>query len=413
MRRKLTEEELQRILATAIPDPIAGRSTHKLDATIMYEVQSRAIMRHRLALQQKLRHAEIEEDKIQELEEKLRLRYQHARVQPGESVGLTVALGLGELQSQGKLNKFHTAGGLVISKGKGRDEATRFIDMISVTRTATFIHSLIPTQPQQSRGDARRYVGHRLVSLYLWQLKAKKTDDSWWTIRTLLYDTEPERNHLIFITLDPLQLEAKGITMEMVYERLCQFDVIMGPVAYHSFAYPSAHHHAISRLELFGLPGVKSVSFDYDETEKSFVVKVEGGALKQLMNIPLFDHKKTWSNDPRSILETFGVEATRFFLLQEMKDICGSIDIGHINLLVDFMLSTGSLRPIKRSAQKKSSAYGPLSRMSFEGIFGHLVEGALRGDIDECTGISASVFLGKYGQCGTGSVGLGLDLKQL
>lgn len=452
MRSALSEEEIKRIVSSVVPRTTEARSTNEIDALVVYEVQSRALDRARETLAKRLRGVEIgssravggpsRSSKINELESRLRERYLRARIQPGESIGLTVALGLGELQSQGKLNKFHTSGGLVMSSSD-RDETSRFADMISVTRAGNFTTTLFPLVSLKSISAARRYVAHRLVSLHLWQLMQRPTgvppkgqrptgvppkgqrsgrtegvkhgerEKAWWTLHTLLYDIEPNREGLIFVSLDRLQLEMKDISMQMVREKLAPFDPIYAPEAFCSFAYRQEHHGAISKLDFCGVPGVKSMSFSFDETLGSFIVKTEGGSLKHLMGVPLFDHSRTWSSDPRAILETFGVEATRFFLVDEMKSICGSIDHGHITLLVDFMLSNGSLRPIKRSTQKKSSAYGPLSRMSFEGIFGHLVEGALRGDVDECTGISSSVFLGKHGQCGTGSVGLGLDLDEI
>lgn len=114
-------------------------------------------------------------------------------------------------------------------------------------------------------------------------------------------------------------------------------------------------------------------------------------------------------NDIHAILKTYGVEAARATIIQEVNEVFKpfgiDVNMRHLSLVADFMTSGGSYRPmsILGMAQFCTSPFG---KMSFEQATRFISEAACHGEVDTLDGPSATVSLGKPAKTGTGCFGL-------
>ncbi|KAF8395746.1 hypothetical protein HHK36_019697 [Tetracentron sinense] len=110
------------------------------------------------------------------------------------------------------------------------------------------------------------------------------------------------------------------------------------------------------------------------------------------------------SNDIHAMLKTYGVEAARGTIINEVKRVFGlygiSVNIRHLTLIADFMTHSGGYRPMSRYGIADSTS--PFSKMSFETASRFIVEAAYHGEIDNLESPSARICLGLPVKMGTG-----------
>uniref|UniRef100_A0A0E0HTF3 DNA-directed RNA polymerase subunit n=1 Tax=Oryza nivara TaxID=4536 RepID=A0A0E0HTF3_ORYNI len=125
--------------------------------------------------------------------------------------------------------------------------------------------------------------------------------------------------------------------------------------------------------------------------------------------VDYLDINEVRSNDIHAMLNTYGVEAARATIIEEVKGVFGAygihVDMRHLNLIADFMTFDGGYRPMSRLGMGQFST-SPFGKMTFETATKFIVEAASHGESDTLDGPSASVCLGKPVKVGTGSFGL-------
>ena len=118
---------------------------------------------------------------------------------------------------------------------------------------------------------------------------------------------------------------------------------------------------------------------------------------------------KVKCNDIHAILKTYGVEAARATIIQEVEKVFKPfgivVDMRHLSLVADFMTSGGSYRPMNILGMAQFST-SPFGKMSFEQATRFISEAACYGEVDTLDGPSATVSLGKPAKTGTGCFGL-------
>lgn len=118
------------------------------------------------------------------------------------------------------------------------------------------------------------------------------------------------------------------------------------------------------------------------------------------------DVRKVVSNDIHAMLNTYGVEAARATILNEVKAVFGSygisVNIRHLTLIADYMTSAGGYRAMSRIGMANTST-SPIGKMSFETATRFIVEAALHGEVERLESPSARVALGLPIKMGTGA----------
>ncbi|KAL6873364.1 hypothetical protein ACP4OV_013446 [Aristida adscensionis] len=125
--------------------------------------------------------------------------------------------------------------------------------------------------------------------------------------------------------------------------------------------------------------------------------------------VQYLDINEVRSNDVHAILRTYGVEAARATIIQEVSGVFNAyginVDMRHLSMIADFMTFDGGYRPMSRLGMGQFST-SPFGKMTFETATKFIVEAATHGESDKLESPSACVCLGKPAKVGTGSFGL-------
>ncbi|CAK9780803.1 beta and beta-prime subunits of DNA dependent RNA-polymerase [Cutaneotrichosporon oleaginosum] len=133
----------------------------------------------------------------------------------------------------------------------------------------------------------------------------------------------------------------------------------------------------------------------------------EGSNIRGMWSLAdeLVDLDKIGSNDVYAILQTYGVEAARRTIINEMAGIFGVYGIGvdyrHLTVIADYMTHAGGYSPFNRTGISQKSS--PLLKASFETTVAFLSDATLHGDFDDLTSPAARIVLGKPSGSGTGA----------
>ncbi|WVO12596.1 hypothetical protein L204_100201 [Cryptococcus depauperatus] len=144
---------------------------------------------------------------------------------------------------------------------------------------------------------------------------------------------------------------------------------------------------------------------DKGEFTRSLVT--EGSNLRGMWALAdeLVDLYKLSSNDIYAILKTFGVEAARRAVIDEVSSVFGAygiaVDYRHLTIIADYMTHAGGYRPFNRTGISTKSS--PLLKASFETTVSFLSEATLHGDFDDLSSPAAKIVMGKPSGSGTGS----------
>ena len=147
-----------------------------------------------------------------------------------------------------------------------------------------------------------------------------------------------------------------------------------------------------------------------------WVLDTTGTNLLNVLGMDFIDNKRTYSNDVREIYNVLGIEAARQTLFNEITEVMefadAYINYHHLSLLCDRMTMTKDMVPIFRSGILNDNI-GPIAKATFEVHTEVLLDAARHADFDHMRGVSASVMCGQYGNYGTGSFSLVLDMNQM
>ncbi|GAA5871370.1 hypothetical protein JCM16303_000734 [Sporobolomyces ruberrimus] len=133
----------------------------------------------------------------------------------------------------------------------------------------------------------------------------------------------------------------------------------------------------------------------------------EGVNLRALWNFGhgVVDLNRLSTNDVGAILRTYGVEAARSSIINEMSAVFSVYGIGvdyrHLTVIADYMTSEGGYKPFNRTGLSNNSS--PFLKASFETTANFVAEAALLGDFDNMVGPSARIVVGRTPESGTGA----------
>jgi DNA-directed RNA polymerase II subunit RPB1 len=148
----------------------------------------------------------------------------------------------------------------------------------------------------------------------------------------------------------------------------------------------------------------------------TWVLDTTGSNLLEALALDYIDPSRTYSNDIREVFDVLGIEAARQMIYNEMSEVMEFssvyINYHHLSLLADRMTCNHNMVPIFRSGLLSDNV-GPVAKATFEVHTEVLLDAARHGDFDHMRGVSASVMCGQYGNYGTGSFGLVLDMPEM
>jgi DNA-directed RNA polymerase I subunit RPA1 len=143
--------------------------------------------------------------------------------------------------------------------------------------------------------------------------------------------------------------------------------------------------------------------------------QIEGFNFHSLQKInesfDILDFKTITTNNVHHMVEYYGIEAAREFIVQEVKNVFAmygmEVNERHIGLIADFMTYRGEYHPCNRHSYNFRPS--PFHKLSFEQACVTTVKSASRGECDPLVSPSSRLAFGQTMKLGTGS----FDLKQL
>jgi DNA-directed RNA polymerase subunit A" len=351
------------------------------------------------AIQTGLNGVEVSAEQLNEIVSQVSSDYQHSRVEPCEAVGVVAAQSIGEPGTQMTMRTFHYAGVAEINVTLGLPRLIEIVDARKIPSTPTMTIKL--NQDYAHDRDLAREVAWAIESSSILHLGSIATDLA-------------EMN--VIIELNPGALDQRKITAEEVAARLKEETglavdqkdnlLVMAPEE------PSYREllqlvEKIKRLSLKGVEGIKRVVIRKEGDE--YILYTEGSSLKKVMQFDGVDPTRIKTNNINEIGEVLGIEAARNAIINEATDTLReqglSVDVRHIMLVADIMTVDGELKQIGRHGVSGEKA-SVLARAAFEVTVNHILDAAIRGDVDDLKGVTENVIVGQPIQLGTGDVTL-------
>ena len=328
--------------------------------------------------------------------------YDYSLVEPGEAVGILAAQSIGEPGTQMTLRTFHYAGVAELNVTLG---LPRLIEIV----------------------DARKSPSTPVMNIYLDEKHRKSERKAREVAMLLTYTTIDDviesvnvdlRAESVRIKVDPERMETLGVSSEDIekvmpyefstedeYEYLISLEEDKGND-------PAPIIKAVTEARIKGIPEIKRVLTTIEGGE--WIIRTDGSNLEGVLRIPGIDPPRVTTNNIHEIAEIFGIEAARNALIREAHAVLTEqgldVDIRHVMLVSDIMTKTGSVQQIGRHgiSGDKSSV---LARAAFELTIQHLVEAAIKGEIDPLKGVIENIIVGQSMPLGTGSVELFMTQK--
>ena len=383
-RRPVTEEE-----ARALVEPYAN----VLPKSLVEEVV-RKVVENKLTLEEARR-----------VVDRVVLSYMKSLVDPGEAVGMVAAQSIGEPSTQMTLRTFHFAGVRELNVTLG---LPRLIEIVDARKTvSTPIMEVYLEEGYKNSREKALEVARKLELTTIENVSRSITVDY--------------IEYAIIIELDPEMLENRGVKPRDVVKALNRIKGKKGSVELNGLTviFRTGLEDAIKlrrtyervrNLRVKGLKGIRRAIVRYDEELGEYKIITEGSNLAAALSMEGVDYRRTISNNIHEIAEVLGIEAARAAIIREMMNVLEEqgldVDVRHIMLVADAMTFTGRIRQVGRHgvAGEKPSV---LARAAFEVTVKHLVDAAVRGEVDELKGVVENVIVGsRTVPLGTGIVKL-------
>ncbi len=351
------------------------------------------------AMKSGLEGASLSKEQMDEIVSMVSSDYKHSRVEPCEAVGVVAAQSIGEPGTQMTMRTFHYAGVAEINVTLGLPRLIEIVDARKIPSTPTMTIKLAPDYAHDR--DLAREVAWAIESTSILHLGSIATDLA-------------EMN--VIIELNSGAMEQRKITAEEVAARLKEetgLDVdqkenllVMAPEE------PSYREllqlvEKIKKISLKGVEGIKRVVIRKEGDE--YILYTEGSSLKKVMQFDGVDPTRIKTNSINEIGEVLGIEAARNAIINEATDTLReqglSVDVRHIMLVADIMTVDGEVKQIGRHGVSGEKA-SVLARAAFEVTVNHILDAAVRGDVDDLRGVTENVIVGQPIQLGTGDVTL-------
>ena len=157
----------------------------------------------------------------------------------------------------------------------------------------------------------------------------------------------------------------------------------------------------------------KNISYNLDGSysfKEQKIIRTMGTNLNEIFAYTMINPYKTISNDISEILELFGIEAAREYLVQEFNVLLeNTIVYRHHSLLADLICFSGKFMQIARYGINKSSEYSPFAKASFEEVVDVLIKSSTFAEFDDMRGTSSNIMIGQKAPIGTNFFDILLD----
>ena len=341
----------------------------------------------------------LSDDEINEVLDITKNVYKRSKVEPCEAVGTIAAQSIGEPGTQMTMRTFHYAGVADINVTLGLPRLIEIVDARKVPDTPMM--TIFLDEESATDRDKALQLG--------WEIEATHVSD----IADILTDTDEMQ---IYLEFDNRALQQRNVDLDAVVSKLEMLqDVDVRIDGTSIMLIPAAKRYRallqiVEKVKAMVIKGVEDIKRVVVRKEREeYVLYTEGSSLKKVIVLEHIDSARTKTNNINEMAEVFGVEAARNSIIEEamstLREQGLTVDVRHIMLVADMMTIDGEVKQIGRHgiAGEKTSV---LSRAAFEVTVNHLLDAAIRGEIDELAGVTENVIVGQPILLGTGDVRL-------
>jgi DNA-directed RNA polymerase subunit A" len=351
-------------------------------------------------LERELRRVKITEEDLKKVVAEVLRRYEFAKVEPGEAVGIVAAQSMGEPSTQMTMRTFHYAGVAELNVTLGLPRIIEIVDARKKPSTP-MMTIYLEEEYAQDREKAEQ-VAREIETLY---------------VRDVLEKSEIDLvNSRVNLYLDEYELRRKKLGVEDIVAKLKSIKGVEieenGNVISLTLSNPTIKdlRKLANRVADLHLRGIKDITrVVLRKEEKEYVIYTEGSNLKDVLKIEGVDVTRTKTNDIMEIQRVLGIEAARNAIINEIQDTLNEqgliVDVRHLMLVADMMTVDGTVKAIGRHGVSGEKA-SVLARAAFEITVDHLLQAAVTGEYDELEGIVENVIVGRPVKLGTGMVEL-------
>ncbi|MBW3002817.1 DNA-directed RNA polymerase subunit A'' [Candidatus Woesearchaeota archaeon] len=360
---------------------------------------------------------EIEEkcpaSKIKKVAEKALEEYNLAMIAPGEAVGLISAESIGEPGTQMTLDTFHFAGVAEMNVTMG---LPRIIEILDGRKTLKTPMMEIFLNSPYNKGKDIRKCALLVKETTLGELVTEFVID----IVDLKIEAKLDKEKMALLGLTPARLvksvaKAKGLSKEASVKENKDGNIILRLKGKEEKGLNDLYKLKETARDVY-VCGIKGVTQVLPVKRKDeFIIITAGSNLKKILDMDFVDPSRTVSNDIYEIAGTFGIEAARQAIIEEVFKVIEAqglnVDIRHIMLVADTMCVSGGIKGITRYGVVSEKA-SVLARASFETPIKHVINAALAGDVDKLNSVVENVMLNQPVPVGTGLPGLVTKVKK-
>mmetsp|Transcript_9916 Transcript_9916/g.19556 ORF Transcript_9916/g.19556 Transcript_9916/m.19556 type:complete len:258 (+) Transcript_9916:102-875(+) len=145
-----------------------------------------------------------------------------------------------------------------------------------------------------------------------------------------------------------------------------------------------------------------------EEDGRGRCLQTAGINFTEMWKLDNVDHKRLMSNDIWAVRCSYGVEAARNTIVNQIRSVFGvygiEVDPRHLSLIADYMTFGGDYTPMNRTGMRETSS--PFLQMSFETTAQFMTQAALTGGYDKMNSPSANIVVGRPIRHGTGAFAL-------
>ncbi len=352
---------------------------------------------------------EIEEkcpsSKLKKVVQKVYEEFLAAQIDAGEAVGLVGAESIGEPGTQMTLNTFHYAGVAEMNVTMG---LPRIIEILDGRKSITTPQMEIFLKPPYNKGKDIREVALQIKETKLGEI----VTEYGMNIVDLKIDLKLNSEKMKELDITPAVL-AKAVEKGLANDASVKAEdgaIVLKLKGKDDDKGLNSLYRLKEKAKEVYVKGIKGVSQILPVKRKEeFIIITAGSNLKKLFELDFVDTERTSTNDIHEIAEVLGVEAARQAIMDEVFKVIETqglnVDIRHIMLVADTMTAGGEIMGITRYGVVSEKA-SVLARASFETPIKHIINAALKGEVDQLNSVVENVMLNQPVPVGTGLPGL-------
>ena len=150
-------------------------------------------------------------------------------------------------------------------------------------------------------------------------------------------------------------------------------------------------------------------AFVNEEDKRGRCLQTAGVNFEEIWNLDIVDHNRLMSNDIWAIRCSYGVEAARNSIVDQIRSVFGAygieVDPRHLSLIADYMTFGGGFTAMNRIGMRDAVS-SPFLQMSFETTAQFLTQAALKAVSDDLNSPSSNIVVGRPVRHGTGAFSL-------